>query len=175
MSDTMIRELQLDTARTFKVRVVSQHPDDEKARELLYALDTLNDWISERQKKLTGRVNFVGLGRAMMLAGVPDEMIAQRLLEADKDAALLAETDPVAAIKVARELAKALIERDQMRAELLDKVLDVAPSERESVKADVLRSTGAGDSLMNTVLNASWGMLPNTPPPPDSKPDTSAS
>jgi hypothetical protein len=171
----MVRELPLSDARTVKVRVVSQHPDDEKARELLYALDTLNDWIVERQKKLTGRVDLVGLGRAMMLAGVPDEMIAQRLVDAAKDAALLAETDPVNAIKTARELAKANIERDQMRAEVLDKVLDVAPSERESVKTDVLRSTGAGDSLMNLVLNAAWGMIPSTPLPQDSKPATSAS
>jgi hypothetical protein len=88
---------------------------------------------------------------------------------------LLAETDPVNAIKTARELAKANIERDQMRAEVLDKVLDVAPSERESVKTDVLRSTGAGDSLMNLVLNAAWGMIPSTPLPQDSKPATSAS
>jgi len=114
-----------------------------------------------------------------LVVGIADAEIAGKVAEESRLAAAQVENSGVEAVKVARELAKADTERDKMRRELLRLVLNVPPSELDAAVAAVLKQESAGGTLMNDILDSAWGFnkpkTKGTPPPPDSKPATSAS
>lgn len=172
----MVREVKVPGVGNVVIRVVSQHPDDKPALELLYAVDVLNDWLVARQERLAGKGDLTGLARALIIAGLPDDMVADKITEAHQTASALMELDATAAVKMAKDIAKASADRDELRRQLLDLVLDIAPSKKAETIAALLKAATAGSQLLNEVLNAAWGWLPKaTTTPPDSKPDTKAS